>query len=110
MSTPDQSGYKAARQPELLGSSHLSFRPIDIVMGPDGAVYVADWYSPIIQHGEVDFRDRRRDRVHGRIWRITAKDRPLVKQVNYQETSIRGLLDLLTHEADWVRLIARQEL
>lgn len=108
--TPDQSGYKSALQPDLLGSSHLSFRPIDIVMGPDGAVYVADWYSPIIQHGEVDFRDQRRDRVHGRIWRITAKDRPLVKQVNYQEASIRGLLDLLTHEADWVRLNARQEL
>ena len=108
--TPDQSGYKSALQPDLLGSSHLSFRPIDIVMGPDGAVYVADWYSPIIQHGEVDFRDQRRDRVHGRIWRITAKDRPLVKQVNYQGTSIRGLLDLLTHEADWVRLNARQEL
>jgi len=108
--TPDQSGYKSTLQPDLLGSSHLSFRPIDIVMGPDGAVYVADWYSPIIQHGEVDFRDKRRDRVHGRIWRITASGRPLVKKVNYQEASIPGLLDLLKHEADWVRLNARQEL
>jgi len=108
--TPDQGGYKSTLQPDLLGSSHLSFRPIDIVMGPDGAVYVADWYSPIIQHGEVDFRDKRRDRVHGRIWRITAKGRPLVKKVDYRATSIPGLLDLLKHEADWVRLNARQEL
>ena len=45
-------------------------------MGPDGAIYIADWYNPIIQHGEVDFRDPRRDHTHGRIWRITAKGRP----------------------------------
>ncbi len=44
-------------------------------MGPDGAIYIADWYNPIIQHGEVDFRDPRRDHTHGRIWRVTAKGR-----------------------------------
>ena len=48
-------------------------------MGPDGALYIADWYNPIIQHGEVDFRDPRRDHTHGRIWRVTAKGRPLVQ-------------------------------
>ena len=108
--TADQSGYKSALQPDLLSSSHLSFRPIDIVMGPDGAVYLADWYSPIIQHGEVDFRDKRRDRVHGRIWRITAKGRPLVSPIDYASRSITQLIDLLRHDADWVRLNARQEL
>ena len=49
-------------------------------MGPDGAIYIADWYNPIIQHGEVDFRDPRRDLTHGRIWRVTCKGRPLVKR------------------------------
>jgi hypothetical protein len=38
----------------------VTFRPIDVKMGPDGAIYIADWYNPIIQHGEVDFRDERR--------------------------------------------------
>ena len=71
------SGFVSDLQEDLLGSTHVSFRPIDIVMGLDGAVYIADWYSPIIQHGEVDFRDERRDHVHGRIWRITAKGRDL---------------------------------
>ena len=56
----------------------MAFRPIDIKMGPDGAIYIADWYNPIIQHGEVDFRDPRRDHTRGRIWRVTAKGRPLV--------------------------------
>ena len=44
-------------------------------MGPDGAIYVADLYNPIIQHGEVDFRDPA-DHKHGRIWRISFPDNP----------------------------------
>ena len=45
---------------------------IDVTLGPVGARYVADWSNPIIQHGEVDFRDPRRDKSHGRIWRVAA--------------------------------------
>ena len=104
------SGYSSELQEDMLASTHVSFRPIDIVMGPDGAIYIADWYSPIIQHGEVDFRDERRDRIHGRIWRITAKGRDLEKSVDYKTRSIEELLDLLKQDADWVRLNAKQEL
>ena len=59
------------RLPDVIRSTHPAFRPIDVKMGPDGAIYIADWYNPIIQHGEVDFRDPRRDHIHGRIWRVT---------------------------------------
>jgi putative heme-binding domain-containing protein len=106
----DGSSYKATLEPTFLKSSHKSFRPIDIKMGPDGALYVADWYSPIIQHGEVDFRDERRDHQHGRIWRITAKKRPLVEKPNYKESSIPELLELLKADENWVRLLAKQTL
>lgn len=68
------SGYVSNQAEDLLWSDNVAFRPVDISIGPDGAIYVADWYNPIIQHGEVDFRDPRRDHTHGRIWRITAKD------------------------------------
>lgn len=106
----DGSSYKATLEPTFLKSTHKSFRPIDIKMGPDGALYVADWYSPIIQHGEVDFRDERRDHQHGRIWRITAKGRPLVQKPNYKESSIPELLELLKADENWVRLLAKQTL
>ncbi len=108
--TENGSSYEATLEPTFLKSSHKSFRPVDVRMGPDGALYVADWYSPIIQHGEVDFRDERRDHQHGRIWRITAKDRPLLIKPNYKESSIRELLDLLKADENWVRLLAKQTL
>ena len=106
----EESSYKATLEPTFLKSSHKSFRPIDVKMGPDGALYVADWYSPIIQHGEVDFRDDRRDHQHGRIWRITAKGRPLLEKPNYKESSIPELLNLLKADENWVRLLTKQTL
>jgi putative heme-binding domain-containing protein len=72
------SAFAARELTDLLRTTNVTFRPIDVKLGPDGALYVADWSNPIIQHGEVDFRDPRRDHEHGRIWRITAKGRPLV--------------------------------
>ncbi len=72
----DGAGYAARNLPNLITTRYPAFRPIDIKMGPDGAIYIADWYNPIIQHGEVDFRDPRRDHTRGRIWRVTAKGRP----------------------------------
>ena len=104
------SGFLSHLEDDLLQSTHVSFRPIDITMGPDGAVYIADWYSPIIQHGEVDFRDERRDQVHGRIWRITAKNRPLCQPVDYGSASVKQLLECLKSTADWVRSQAKQAL
>lgn len=65
--TEDGSGYASKQETELIKTPHVAFRPIDVKMGPDGCIYIADWYNPIIQHGEVDFRDERRDHTHGRI-------------------------------------------
>ena len=80
-----KSAYVTRQMPDLLRTTNVTFRPIDVKIGPDGALYIADWSNPIINHGEVDFRDPRRDRVHGRIWRVTAKGRPLVNKPNFQQ-------------------------
>ena len=106
----DGAGFAAREQVELIKTSHVAFRPIDIKMGPDGAIYIADWYNPIIQHGEVDFRDPRRDHVHGRIWRVTYKGRPLVKRPNIVDATEAELLEHLKAPEDWTRERARLEL
>jgi putative heme-binding domain-containing protein len=46
------------------------FRPVDVQLGPDGALYVADFYNRIIGHYEVALDHPGRDRERGRIWRI----------------------------------------
>jgi len=52
------------------------FARSDVRIGPDGALYIADWYNPIIQHGGGRFpRSAPRPTTHGRIWRVTAKGR-----------------------------------
>lgn len=56
--------------PDLLVSSDPWFRPVAISAGPDGCLYVADWYNKIISHNEVARNHPDRDRVRGRIWRI----------------------------------------
>jgi putative heme-binding domain-containing protein len=106
----DGSGYTAQEQAELIKTKHDGFRPIDVKMGPDGAIYIADWYNPIIQHGEVDFRDPRRDHTHGRIWRVTAKGRPLVPRPRLVDASTEELLETLKAPEDWTRQFAKQVL
>jgi putative heme-binding domain-containing protein len=77
----DGSGVKVEDHPTLpplVQSGHGSFRPVDVKLGPDGALYICDWYNPIIGHYQASFRHPDRDKVHGRIWRVTYKGRPLL--------------------------------
>ncbi|WP_020475306.1 PVC-type heme-binding CxxCH protein [Zavarzinella formosa] len=106
----DGTSYTSREMTEVIKSNHPAFRPIDVKMGPDGAIYIADWYNPIIQHGEVDFRDPRRDHVHGRIWRVTAKGRPLVKKPDLVGATTPELLERLKDPELWTRSQAKQVL
>jgi putative heme-binding domain-containing protein len=106
----DGSTFAAREMTEVIKSTHPAFRPIDVKMGPDGALYIADWYNPIIQHGEVDFRDPRRDKTHGRIWRVTAKGRPLVPKPKLVDATVPELLEHLKDPEQWTRQQAKRVL
>jgi len=106
----DGSTFASREQVEVIKSNHPAFRPIDVKMGPDGALYIADWYNPIIQHGEVDFRDPRRDHTHGRIWRVTAKGRDLVKKPKLVDAPVPELLEQLKAPEQWTREQAKRVL
>ena len=55
---------------DFLTSDDPWFRPVDIQLGPDGALYIADFYNRIIGHYEVPLDHPGRDRDSGRIWKI----------------------------------------
>ena len=106
----DGSGLKGERQPDVISSTDRNFRPIDTTTGPDGALYVCDWHNPLIGHLQSHLRDSNRDHVHGRIYRITAKDRPLAWQPKIAGEPIPALLELLKRGENHIRNLAKIEL
>jgi putative membrane-bound dehydrogenase-like protein len=102
------SGFKTTQLPRLMKSSTTAFRPVDVSVGPDGAIYLADWFNPIIGHYQASYADPRRDKTHGRIWRITAKGRAPVKQPNLAAMKAAQLLEQLRSPERWTRYQAKR--
>ena len=68
---------------DLLQSEDDWFRPVNLEFGPDGCLYVADFYNKIISHNEVSREHPDRDKAHGRIWRIRYLGAKPPKPVNF---------------------------
>jgi len=102
-------GFKVAWKEPLLRSSHRNFRPIDVKVGPDGAIYVVDWYNPITCHQDDFYRHPDRDKTHGRIWRIAPKKGTL-QPPQLATASNEQLFDALGSTERWTRLKAKQVL
>jgi putative membrane-bound dehydrogenase-like protein len=110
--SPRGSSFASKHAGELLVANDTWFRPVDLQTGPDGAVYVADWYDKRANH--VDPVDNW-DKTNGRIYKIESQDRslraaggsgsvplPLSKLTSDQ------LTDLLNHPNDWYVREARR--
>ena len=86
------------------------FRPVDLQCGPDGALYIADFYNKIIGHYEVDIRHPGRDRHRGRIWKVIHKATPPFKMPDLRTAKKAELIDLLGHANFKVRSLAFERL
>ena len=102
------SGFKTTQLPRLVKSTSNAFRPVDVSVGPDGAIYLADWFNPVIGHYQVSYADPQRDRTHGRIWRISAKGRAPIQQPNLAAMKPAGLLEQLRSPERWTRYQAKR--
>ncbi len=99
-------GYKLYWKQPLLHSRHRNFRPVDVKMGPDGAIYIVDWYNPITCHQDDAFRDPRRDKAHGRIWRVSSKgseDRVDVRPGDLSKAPIEDVINALASPEQFTR-------
>lgn len=104
---PNGSTFKITDISRMLTTDDRWFRPVDITTGPDGAVYIADWYDSRLSH--VDPRDTW-DKSSGRIYRIRNKSVPAgVKPVDIGACSDQQLIELLSHPARWFRQQALAE-
>lgn len=102
--------YEEERIGHVLQSANLSFIPVDAQFGPRGEFYVCDWYNPVKGHAQYSLRDTRRDRTSGRIWRVTAKGRPLLAAPKIEGATVPELLELLKAHESRTRYWARREL
>lgn len=105
---------KGIEQPDFVWSEDNWFRPVDIELGPDGALYVADFYNRIIGHYEVPLTHPGRDRSSGRIWRIVyrgdAGQAPAPSVVDRTKSSVPELIADLGHANLAVRISAANQL
>ncbi len=109
------STYQAVQDPDFLVSDDPWFRPVSIVLGPDGALYVADFYNRIIGHYEVPLDHPGRDRERGRIWRIVyrgkdGKGMPRAPRADWSKATVPELVQDLANPNLTVRMLATHQL
>lgn len=84
----------------LLTTEDHWFRPVDIKAGPDGGVYLADWYDSRLSH--VDPRDTWH-RASGRIYRLRTKTSVPTAIPDFSKLDTPELIDKLQHDNRWMR-------
>jgi putative membrane-bound dehydrogenase-like protein len=103
--SPDRSSFKTTDVGYAIESSDPWFRPVDIQLGPDGSIYVADLYEQRIDH--ASHYQGRVHRTSGRIYRIRSKE-GASQPVLLHGLSDQALLAKLSHSNRWVRQTALQ--
>jgi putative heme-binding domain-containing protein len=101
---------KARAKADFLASDDPWFRPVNLVLGPDGAIYVADFYNRIIGHYEVPLTHPGRDRERGRVWRITYKPGTETRPFDCSKAGLEELWGLLGDPNISVRMLATDEI
>jgi putative membrane-bound dehydrogenase-like protein len=116
---PEGSTYTADkdRDPEFIGGRDGWFRPIETRIGPDGALYILDFYNQAVVHN--DTRGPRhnavnaavrpdRDHYFGRIWRVQHKEAKQLKVPNLAKASAGDLVKALENPNRPVRMNAQR--
>jgi len=114
---PSYRGEMVLEDEEWLRSDDYWFCPIDIALGPDGAAYVLDFYTPVVAHNDTRGPQHSRsnasvrpDRDHyfGRIYRIQHGDAPETGTLELSKAGGRALVEAFRHGNRVVRMNAQR--
>lgn len=98
------SSFKTKDIAHAVTTSDRYFKPVDIKVGPDGAIYVADWYDRQVAHTRN--YEGLIDKSNGRIYRLKAKGAAPLKPFDLGQASPAQLLEYLQHPNRWFRQTA----
>jgi putative membrane-bound dehydrogenase-like protein len=110
--SPDGAGFKASRgieKAEFLASSDRAFRPTNMGVGPDGALYLCDMHRVVIEHPEwiPDELEKNMDlnagKDQGRIFRITPKGGLPRAIPKFDRGDINSVVAKLGNSNQWYR-------
>ena len=104
---PDTSTFKTVDTEAVVLTDNRWFRPVDIKLGPDGTVYIADWHDIRLSH--LSPQDNW-DKAGGRIYRLQAQGAVPVKPFDLGKLSSKELIGYLSHKNKWFREQARRVL
>ncbi len=102
--SPDGSTYQTKDVGHAVTTKDTYFRPVDIKVGPDGSLYVADFYEERIAH--LVHHDGQIDPSTGRIYRVKAAGAMAVKPFDLSKLSTNELINVLRHDNKWFRQTA----
>jgi putative membrane-bound dehydrogenase-like protein len=105
--------HRADADHEFLASTDNWFRPVNLTVGPDGALYLADFYreaieTPLSLPDDIKKKVNLESRGRGRIWRIVPADFHQPKRPSLGHAPAQELVHHLTDSNSWWRLTAQR--
>jgi len=120
----DGAGFTESDGWNLFASADEWVAPVEAKVGPDGAVWVLDWYNFIVQHNPTPTPERGgyqaqtgagnayenplRDRSHGRVWRVVSQQAKRGDRIALDKDDEDELIDALSHDNMFWRLTAQR--
>ena len=106
--TRNGSTYTQHNAPDFLQANDAWFMPVSQKIGPDGCLYVMDWYDRYHCYQDANRDPQGIDRERGRIYRISYGNAPFYKPFDLQKTSTEELFKLLDQPNVWWRRTAQR--